>query len=155
MFVSISLDCGRAQRERMFPLTLDGRAELAAAVTGQPVTLSTVTLQPGWVGVLTGIAVQVMDPVYDYNGSIAFALTVNGSPYLDAGTSGYWTGQRGSISSGSVLPTFIQAPEGAMLTFTAIRKIAAAQAHTIACLAVGWSVPRETTKTEDAAKYRV
>lgn len=139
----------------MFPLTLDGRAELAAAITGIPVTLATVTLQPGWVGVITGFAVNVMDPVYDYNGSVGFALAVNGSPYLDAGVSGYWTGQRGSIVSGSVLPTFIQAPEGAIISFTAIRKIAAAQAQTVACLAVGWSVPRETTKTEDAAKYRV
>lgn len=137
----------------VLPFIGDGQGTLAAAANSS-VTLVDTLLQSSYVGAILGLGVTVRAvPEYEYTGNIIFRLLVNGMPFLD-NNQGTWTTQRGSVTQ--LMPTFIQLPLGARVTFVATRStVAAAVAQTIAFCSTGIQWPNTNPLPTDAARFRV
>lgn len=144
----------RDEYERILPLTINGRATVTGAVLSTPFQAVQSKMQPGWFAVILGYGVTVRDtaPVYDWGGSLKFQLLIDGAPFLD-NNSGVWTGQRGSCEN--PLPTFIQCPNGASITFNVFRAIAYATTSVVDFVAYGYMSARGNSGNADAGQYRV
>ena len=142
------------------PFLMEGRVEIGAAIADWA-TVATTTLSSTAYGKLLSYGVTVRDPAYEYTGTLAFRLMLNGAPFITntngtvtAGQDGSWTLERGSVVN--QLPTLIHLSDGSTIVFQARRVSVAALAQTVDFSACGWTAPRNCAPcNDDDGKYRV
>lgn len=110
---------------------LEGRVSLPAAVDNQWYTVAQLVLPKTDHGYITAYSAEVIDPSWDYNGSIRFRLLVGSSPVDDCDA---WSEFRGSIPQPADALFFV--PPGQTITAQVIRAVAGTDARDIVMGAV-------------------
>jgi len=147
MFLSLDISPATAIRSRIRPFLLEGRGSIPAA-TGAAVIVCSTQVLPNYNAYILAYGVSVRDtPEYQYTGSLAFSLYVNGGPYLDNNSNASWTLQRGTVDH--PIPTLIQTQSGGIIQFLCQRVVATAQASTVDFIALGWQIPADVEPTKN------
>lgn len=129
---------------RLQMLRRDGRATIPIAASNDFTTLATFKMPPSSKGYLVGYQNEVLDPTYDYGGSLLWDMQVNGSGFDAEGLS-FFSELRGTRIAPANALNFIG--PGQAVTLRVRRQIASA-ASTVATgsvILVLWPQVIETT----------
>jgi hypothetical protein len=117
------------------PIDLSARVTVPAAVNPLYTTALTFKVPPGRWARINGYGVNVIDPLYTYDGSILWRFLLNGRPLPDGMSD--WAQQRGSLTSPR--ETFIRLKEDDVLLFQYRRAVIAALPQDVDMAFIGWT----------------
>jgi hypothetical protein len=122
---------------RIYPWEVDGLAQVQATATAGYLAIASYTFDTASRGFCTGYGYDVLDPTYDFSGSLVFQLARNGQV---VGSMTNWSAQHGTPQEPQ--DTLLYCQPGDQVVLSVKRAVTSAMPHTVVGLLKGRTWPQ-------------
>lgn len=122
---------------RIYPWEVDGIVQISAGLTAGYMTIASYAFDTASRGFCTAYGYDVLDPTYDFSGSLLFQVAKNGQV---VGSMTAWSQQHGTPQAPQ--ETLLYCQPGDTVTLSVQRAVAAAMPHTVVGLLKGRTWPQ-------------